>query len=332
MTYNRDFSPEFVLIEDILRTAGQPITLDAIVFEIQHRGHDLRSERNSRELLQWILMQARKSGNGFPIVMAAKGIYGLREWNDLGEVSSFSVPVGEIMSTENKFCQHCGKILPPENFQPATKNGIITLGSWCRSCCNEETRQFRLNPENAEKIRERDRIHYEKKDREKEQERLRKHYAENKERIYDRVAKFREDNREKVLEYQRKTNQRRRAMPRNRIDSSMTRDVGRSLKQGRKNGETWEKLVGYTIADLVVHLESRFTEEMIWDNYGRDGWHLDHVRPLASFHYENETDPEFLEAWSLDNLQPLMGRDNESKGSLYEGKRHYYPKTPKKNA
>src|SRR3546814_3330220 len=52
----------------------------------------------------------------------------------------------------------------------------------------------------------------------------------------------------------------------------------RSLGDG-KNGRSWEILVGYTVADLMAHLERQFLPGMSWDNRGE--WHIDHIRPLC---------------------------------------------------
>lgn len=80
------------------------------------------------------------------------------------------------------------------------------------------------------------------------------------------------------------------------------------------------KMLGYSTIELVNHLEKKFTEGMSWDNYGRGGWHIDHIRPLASF---NKEDSNWLSiAFSLDNLQPLYESENCSKGSLYNGIRY----------
>lgn len=81
-------------------------------------------------------------------------------------------------------------------------------------------------------------------------------------------------------------------------------------------------LLGCPISELKLHLESKFHpnsetgEIMTWDNYGRYGWHIDHIRPLASF---NLTDPEQLkEACHYSNLQPLWWFENLKKGNKYE--------------
>lgn len=86
-----------------------------------------------------------------------------------------------------------------------------------------------------------------------------------------------------------------------------------------KNFKTF-KLLGYTSNDLVKHLEGLFTNGMTWDNYGKNGWHIDHKKPLVLFDLEDQN--QIKEAFSLENLQPLWGSENCSKGSLYNGKRH----------
>lgn len=70
--------------------------------------------------------------------------------------------------------------------------------------------------------------------------------------------------------------------------------------------------IGCSIADLKRHLESQFDSQMSWNNYGLNGWEIDHVKPLASF---DLTDPEQLKkACHYSNLQPLWADDNRIKG------------------
>lgn len=69
------------------------------------------------------------------------------------------------------------------------------------------------------------------------------------------------------------------------------------------------------MAAFKVYLESLFQPGMVWENYGNDGWHIDHVRPLSSF---DLLDPvQFSQACHYTNLQPLWAKDNLSKGNKW---------------
>tara|TARA_R110002020_G_scaffold1459_6_gene6591 strand:+ start:951 stop:1400 length:450 start_codon:yes stop_codon:yes gene_type:complete len=75
--------------------------------------------------------------------------------------------------------------------------------------------------------------------------------------------------------------------------------------------------IGCDITYLKEHLQEQFTQDMTWDNYGE--WHVDHIIPIATAN----TLEELESLLHYTNLQPLWGTDNLSKGSLYEGVRHY---------
>ena len=88
----------------------------------------------------------------------------------------------------------------------------------------------------------------------------------------------------------------------------------------KKQNSTFDYL-DFTPEELLSHIESQFTDGMSWDNKGE--WHVDHIRPIASFNFDSTEHPEFKECWALENLQPMWGSDNCSKGSLWEGKRKH---------
>ena len=48
-----------------------------------------------------------------------------------------------------------------------------------------------------------------------------------------------------------------------------------------KCNKSWKNLVGYTLTELMEHLESKFQPGMTWDNDG--DWHIDHILPKSSF-------------------------------------------------
>lgn len=73
------------------------------------------------------------------------------------------------------------------------------------------------------------------------------------------------------------------------------------------------ELCGISVRGLREHLESLFKPGMSWENYGIDGWHIDHKRPCASF---NLTCPEQQRVcFHFSNLQPLWAKENMEKGA-----------------
>lgn len=70
-------------------------------------------------------------------------------------------------------------------------------------------------------------------------------------------------------------------------------------------------LVGCSITELLIHLESTFQPGMSWEN--RNLWHIDHIRPCASF---DLTDPkQQKQCFHYSNLQALWAIDNIRKGA-----------------
>jgi len=71
-------------------------------------------------------------------------------------------------------------------------------------------------------------------------------------------------------------------------------------------------LVGCTPNELRTYLENLFIEGMTWENHG-EVWHIDHIRPCASFNLEDER--ELYTCFNYTNLQPLFVKDNLSKNN-----------------
>ena len=140
------------------------------------------------------------------------------------------------------------------------------------------------------------------------------YYRKNMVRLKRQMKAFRESvgwkkHRSQACREERQNN------PKLRIDCSIGSAIYQSLK-GKKAGQKWEDLVGYTVQDLMEYLEKQFDSRMNWDNYGRY-WQLDHIKPKALFRYAKPEDKEFKECWRLDNLQPLEARANNIKGISY---------------
>lgn len=73
--------------------------------------------------------------------------------------------------------------------------------------------------------------------------------------------------------------------------------------------------MGYSLAELKLHLETKFQSDMNWDNYGK--WHIDHIKPVSSFLINGIDSEGFKECWSLENLQPLWAQENLQKGNKW---------------
>jgi len=53
---------------------------------------------------------------------------------------------------------------------------------------------------------------------------------------------------------------------------------------------------------------------MTWSNYGK-GWHIDHIKPCASFDLSNPEQQKIC--FHYTNLQPLWAIDNIKKGAKF---------------
>ena len=101
---------------------------------------------------------------------------------------------------------------------------------------------------------------------------------------------------------QREGYQKRKQSIEYRVNDAVSSNVYCALKK-RKNGRSWEQFVGYTLSDLMQHIEKQFVDGMSWDNYGQ--WHIDHIKPRYTF-----TIDQIKECWMLSNLRPLWAEDN----------------------
>lgn len=200
-------------------------------------------------------------------------------------------------------CEWCGSVLVD---MPAAQK-------FCSRACREEA-AFAYSVEysalNAEDIRKKNRQHA-AKFREKNPELVRERDRRWKSENWDAILESRKDpkERERSRNYQRK---RAAEIPSISINRRMSTGINVSLA-GKKAGRRWEALVGYTVLDLMHHLERQFAPGMTWENRGE--WEIDHILPLSSFRIVSAECDDFKTAWSLTNLRPLWAHDNRSKGA-----------------
>ena len=132
---------------------------------------------------------------------------------------------------------------------------------------------------------------------------------------YHSVCKFCKNNSKRIKEMHKiYVKNRSKEDPRFRLNRNIGILIWQSIKQN-KGDSYWENLIGYTLRELITHLEKQFKTGMSWNNYGRRGWTIDHKKPISSFNFNSCSDPEFKQCWSLENLQPLWASENISKGT-----------------
>ena len=85
--------------------------------------------------------------------------------------------------------------------------------------------------------------------------------------------------------------------------------------KGKKKLESSLNLLGCSPEYLKQHLELSFKDGMSWDNYGIRGWHIDHIRPCASFDLSSLEQQK--ECFHYSNLQALWWYENLEKSDKY---------------
>ena len=147
--------------------------------------------------------------------------------------------------------------------------------------------------------------------------RAKQYRAANREKCRFWKKDWQQRNPEKQREIENNNRRNRRKAPRGRLLLDVRKAMRDSLKGHLATGTIghFVERFGYTVEDLRVHLERQFLKGMTWENWSRDGWHLEHVLPLASFKFTSPDDLEFRAAWALTNLRPMWATDNIRKGA-----------------
>jgi hypothetical protein len=90
----------------------------------------------------------------------------------------------------------------------------------------------------------------------------------------------------------------------------LSTDLRRAF-HGKLSVEKTQDLIGCSTEDLRNYLHSQFEPTMTWENYGKKGWHLDHIAPCAAF---NLSDPLQVKlCYHYTNLRPVWATDNHKK-------------------
>jgi hypothetical protein len=174
-------------------------------------------------------------------------------------------------------------------FHKCSTRSKYGIKSYCKKCGNKKAleRYYKNREHNLLKQKE---WHY--RNRGKRTKQLREYSYANKNRRNEYLKKKRETDVQFKI-------------------SKNIRDRMRAAMDGRSKSKNTIDLLGCSIEEVKIYLENQFTEGMTWNNYGKTGWHIDHILPCASF---DLTDPEQQKkCFHYTNLQPLWAKDNYSK-------------------
>ncbi len=212
-----------------------------------------------------------------------------------------------------KKCNCCQEVKAVDEFY--VRNNV------CKVCQNKRAREWRER--NKEYLKEYDKQRYQN-NAEAIKERINNYRKQNPEKVLDRQRAYRERNRkilaEKSREYAKQNpdvakqyyHERYKIDVNYRMARLLRSRINKVINRNSRTSPSLE-LLGCTIEEVKQHIEGQFQKGMTWDDWSYDGWHLDHIRPCASF---DLTDPEQQkDCFHYTNLQPLWAEDNISKGA-----------------
>lgn len=155
-------------------------------------------------------------------------------------------------------------------------------------------------------------VQYRNKNRDKRRDQNRAWQQENRERAALHSARWRAKNPEEVRKQTLCCYHRRKQEPQFHLARCLRNRI-RKVLHGESKSAPSLALLDMKLSEFKIYLQGQFRPGMTWENYGRV-WHLDHVRPCASFDLTDREQQRACFQW--DNFQPLFVKENLQKGAL----------------
>lgn len=202
-----------------------------------------------------------------------------------------------------KCCTGCGQQKPVDQFG-AHRGGLRPK---CKPCHNAENKAWRnANPGSSAASTD----NWRRRNMDKARAKQKRWEAANPGRMAEHAKSYRIRHPDRMKETYAKAIERRRGIPAALIHNTVGGALRQQLKSMKGKSKTFD-ILGYTLRELMDHLERQFLKGMNWQNFGE--WHIDHVLPLSSFKITSLDDPELRVVWGLPNLRPLWAVDNLKK-------------------
>jgi hypothetical protein len=248
---------------------------------------------------------------------------------------------GEMRAIGNlKTCVTCRQTKPLEEFNKDSRTSD-GLDCRCRECSRVKSKKYRethpetcdaaskrWREENAEHVKARQKA-YREKNREELNAKKRIYRQNNPDKIKayaeahkEEAKAWRQEHREELTEYHKEWRNKngekirnyyqnkRKADDQYRLSANYRRRISLILRSGQIS-KRMQNLLGCDFETLKAHIEKQFKPGMTWDNYGTEGWQVDHIKPCAAFDMTNPQ--QVAECFNYKNMQPLWRWENQEK-------------------
>lgn len=233
------------------------------------------------------------------------------------------------MNESIKVCKTCQQSKPLDSFkkEPRCKEGYTPH---CKKCLNKQKKEYRYKnhlhylelekqrretPHSKQKLAE-----WWEKHREEQAEKAKLRYRNNPHpylrRSKEQKLRDPEGYKAYLKKWQRENlewaNRYYHTVKKLSITWRLTNTLRGSLRKvlrGQRKTSSVLIYLGCSMEFFRGYLESKFTDGMSWENYGK--WHIDHIIPSISFDMTKESDRH--KCFHYTNLQPLWASDNCSK-------------------
>jgi len=234
---------------------------------------------------------------------------------------------------ETKVCTKCGteKLLDDFYKQKGYQSSINPICKRCKTIINKKWQKANLKKVKAyqKTYREANKWKnenyskaYRKANIEKTKGYNKAYRSKNHKKLIAYLKFYHKANPKKIAKYHKAYYEKKRNDHKYKLNRNISNNMRYSLR-GNKNGSRWERLVDFTIEQLKKHLEKLFTEGMSWDNYGKNGWEIDHKIPVDAFNFTKPEHTDFQKCWALENLQPMWKKENILKSNKLT--KHFQP-------
>jgi hypothetical protein len=139
---------------------------------------------------------------------------------------------------------------------------------------------------------------------------MKKYREKNPDILKNAAKKWQDKNKEYSRAKAKERYHKKKTDPKYKIPRILRARLGMAIKKIHKSSSS-VVLLGCSIEQCRLHIESLFQPGMTWENHGNNGWHVDHIIPCAAF---DLTDPEQQKlCFHYTNLQPLWAEENRKK-------------------